>query len=111
MPTHTTIESGYKVISKFVTFVYMEPEKDLNEARLSKFIASSSKQPLREIPPSADSLLLHVKCCSYQAGWIWGNTLTERSSSSPDGWGWSVVDGCRLVTIWSNTDTMAKNTF
>ena len=77
LPTSSTIESGYNVLSRFVVYVYNHPEVELNAIRLSLFKASTKGNPLWGLLPSADVFLLHIKRSCYQAGWVWGNTLSK----------------------------------
>ena len=49
--------------------------------------SSSTSGGFRELPPSNDGLELHILRSAFQAGWVWGNTLSQKATPSNDEWG------------------------
>ena len=88
-PKRFSIDFGNSVLNRFVSYAYMKSEMELKLARLSIY-TSSFKDSFRILPPSTDALELHILRSCYQAGWIWGNTLSQTQSSPPMEWGWHV---------------------
>ena len=75
---------------------------NLDEFRLITFKSSSSDN-IRELPPSRSGLELHVRRASYQAGWVWGNAISQESTSKLSEVGWT-VDGKPNI-LWSTDGT------
>ena len=70
LPTEDIINESAERIYQFVVAVYGGPQNvDLNSYRFSSFQQLCSND-LRCLPPTQDSLLLHIKRSAYQAGWI-----------------------------------------
>ena len=87
-PTEEVIISAQKVSEKFVIFAYCtKTDDDLDEFRFELFQRLSANE-LRNLPPSVAALLLHILRCAYQAGWVWGNTLTQYPPPPPESWEW-----------------------
>ena len=62
---------------------------DYDDGRFRLFEESTTND-LRYLPPSIAALVLHIKRSSYQAGWVWGNSLTQNSPPSPESCGWTM---------------------
>ena len=62
---------------------------DHDDGRFQLFEESTTND-LRYLPPSIAALVLHIKRSSYQAGWVWGNSLTQNSPPSPESCGWTM---------------------
>ncbi len=77
-------------IIEFVSFMYIGKVQTLNIARQTMFM-TVDKEKLQILPPSDDALEMHVWRSCYQAGWVWGNTLVQKTSSSPYGWAGTFV--------------------
>ena len=101
LPNENSVAQGIQTIARFVTYAYIKTETNLNSARLNIY-TSSVKGDLRALPPSADALNLHVRRCCYQAGWIWGNTLSQQEHMAPEHWGWHIYQD-RLFITWATT--------
>ena len=66
---------------------------------------TSKSDSFRVLPPSLDALKLHIKRCSYQAGWIWGNTMSQKQSYPPTEWGWHIHHE-QLMFTWTTTSSL-----
>ena len=87
-PTKEEVIDSQTVMQNFVTFAFSKDfDGDLDDLRFHIFRKSSSNE-LRILPPSKDALLQHLFRSSYQAGWVWGNTLLQREPPEPETWGW-----------------------
>ena len=91
------------VLEQFVCHVYGQKHITMvDEARFVIF-ASLQSGNLREIPPSKGALKQHVLRSAYQAGWIWGNTLSANTTPDIDHWGWSIDnEQQKLLYKWTN---------
>ena len=113
-PTEETVIQKFDTLKEFVSYVYTGKNQHLNIVRQTMFM-TSDKEKLRILPPSDDALAMNVRRGCYQAGWVWGNSLLQGTSSSPDGWGWTISDNKLLVT-WATTgalgfELLAKATY
>ena len=104
-PSMETVTSALKVIAKFVMFSYNSRmnDDDLDEFRFQLFQRSSTND-LRNLPPSAAALVLHINRSAYQAGWVWGNTLTLHQTPSAELWGWKLFNE-HLFVKWTFSST------
>lgn len=57
--------------------------------RLRKELFVGENKPLYLIPPTADALRQHVMRSAYQAGQVWGRSLSGEFPPDPSSWGWS----------------------
>ena len=64
--------------------------------------SASTSFDLRELPPSKNALELHIILRSaFQAGWIWGNTLSQRPTPTKLDWGWQLhTSQNRVMVQW-----------
>ena len=113
-PTEETVIQKFDTLKEFVSYVYTGKNQHLNIVRQTMFM-TSDKEKLRILPPSDDALAMHVRRGCYQAGWVWGNSLLQGTSSFPDGWGWTISDN-RLLVTWATTgalgfELLAKATY
>ena len=104
LPKRYSIEYGNITIIRFLSYIYTKTDMDLNKARLSVYM-TSVKDSLRVLPPSSDALKLHIRRSCYQAGWIWGNTLSQQESTSPEQWGWYIHQD-RLIITGATTSSL-----
>ena len=60
-----------------------------------------SENNLRKLPPTRDSLNLHVLRSAYTAGWVWGSILQgDIDIPSPVSWGWNLNENNEFVPLW-----------
>ena len=81
LPSEQTVARCMSAIAAFVSYAYVKMEVCVNELRYEIFVSSSSNE-LRDIPPSLDALSLHVCRSAFQAGWIWGNSVSQAACPS-----------------------------
>ena len=73
---------------------------ELDDARYTIF-SSSTSDNFREIPPSSDALEQHILRSAFQAGWVWGNTLSQLPTPYKHLWGWQLhQEQSRLLIRW-----------
>ena len=65
--------------------MYTNEFLDLKVARFYMFKQSNT---MRDIPPTAESLLRHIKRSAFQAGHIWGNTISQEPVPDVEQWSW-----------------------
>ena len=104
-PNYEEVTNAQPLIQQFVIFVYLRKFEtiDIDELRCDMFEKSSSND-LRVLPPSKNALQLHVFRSTYQAGWIWGNSMSQLTPPKLESWGWRVHDG-QLKMRWKSCDT------
>ena len=98
LPTTEMVQSSLKVVEQFVSHLYLKQELDLDKARFLMFSAATNLD-LRELPPCKTALKQHILRSAFQAGWIWGNTLSERPPPSKFEWGWNMNADEKSLTI------------
>lgn len=105
-PKRFTIESCIPTIQRFVSYVYTKVDMELSKARLSIY-QTAVMGGFRVLPPTPDALELHIiiKRSCYQAGWIWGNTISQQKSYLPTEWGWHLQHD-RLAISWTRTSSL-----
>ena len=103
LPSEQTVARCMPVIAAFVSYAYVKKEVCVNELKYEIFVSSSSNE-LRDIPPSLDALSPHVCLSAFQAGWIWGNSVSQAACPSAQ-WGWVVLQD-ELHIKWT-TDVRA----
>ena len=93
LPTEKDIEMSLPVIFKFIGSVYgyKTDATDLDLFRLQLFKTSSNNN-FRELPPSKEGLELHIRRCSYQSGWVWGNSTSQEQVPPVRDFGWTVQE-------------------
>ena len=74
------------ILEQFVIEIYSVSKSfkytSLGEMRRQKFITSTDDN-LRNLPPSRDALLQHAKHVCYQAGYLWGETISNVELPDP----------------------------
>ena len=76
----------------------MPGEVDINEVRYKMFCRDKTPDP-KQLPPTRDELLQHIKRSNYKS-YIWKNILlTQLQMSAPQGHGWGEIDG-KLEIVW-----------
>ena len=100
LPSQQTIEECLPILYQFLESAFGGGYGgNLDEFRLTTFKASSSNN-LRELLPSRRGLELHVRRASYQAGWVWGNAISQEPAPKLSEFGWTVVNGKPNI-LWS----------
>ena len=93
LPSHETVEANLQILERFVVAGYntnvKSAELSLDEVRYNLYTVSP-KMDLRVLPPSKNALRLHILRSAYQAGWIWGNSVSQHTPPDTIDWGWSV---------------------
>ena len=103
-PSAAVIESQFPAVEEFVAYSFgLKDQKSVDEARFEIF-RSSSAGNLRELPPSQNSLKLHVLRSAYQSGWVWGNTLSSQDLPLLTDWGWKYDENSRIRIHWFKED-------
>ena len=102
-PTEEEVIGSQGILQTFVSYAYSKKiDMDLDELCFNMFEKSSSNE-LRTLPPSKDALLQHILRSSYQAGWVWGNTLLQHIPPPPELWGCKIYQG-HLRLHWKSLD-------
>ena len=71
-------------------------------------IFSQSSRTFEYLPPTKAALVEHIKRVTYQAGYVWGQSLVaEQTLPSPASWGW-VESECGWVPFWTPLPRAAK---
>lgn len=105
-PSNETQAGSLSIIDKFVSHVYAKTTtRSLNELWFELFKSSSSNS-FRELPPSRQSLELHIMRSAYQAGWVWGNSFCQETPPSVEDFGWIIHNGQLLVKWVKEPDEM-----
>ena len=84
----TSVFQHLSWIEKFVMKAFLtniHAGNTINETRLSLRISATSHN-LLELPPCKNALELHIMRSAYQAGWIWGNTLSQQQPLPTTSW-------------------------
>ena len=98
LPTDEVIRQFVQNIEHFVYYVYSGKANDtLDELRFQRFASSTNNNCFRELPPSSEALYLHIKRSAYQAGWIWGNTVTQHPCPLIQESGWLLNDNILYI--------------
>ena len=105
LPTIEAVDFNLPVIEKFVASLYLHSEKPItvNQLRFELFEGSHCDN-FRKLPPSKDALKQHVLRSSFQAGWVWGNTLSQQPPPSRLEWGWrKYLNEERFLIKWTDS--------
>ena len=104
-PNYEEVTNAQPLIQQFVIFVYLRKFETIDIDELwCDMLEKVSSNELRALPPSKDALQLHVFRSTYQAGWIWGNSMSQLTPPKLESWGWRVHDG-QLKMRWKSCDT------
>ena len=103
-PSAAVIESQFPAVEEFVAYSFgLKDQKSVDEVRFEIF-RSSSAGKLRELPPSQNSLKLHVLRSAYQSGWVWANTLSSQDLPLLTDWGWKYDQNSKIRIHWFKED-------
>ena len=101
VPTSVT-ENDMNQIERYVVLLYQRTSElcHVNDARKHLFTKS---RKMENIPPTLNALEQHVKRVAYQAGQIWGQTLSGKPKvPSPELWGWKrTKDDVQWTPCWT----------
>ena len=90
----------FESIERFVLKLYgLKNCMNVNEGRYVKFTSSKITPPPEKLPPKRDALLCHCKRVSFVTAMVKKSLEAEFEMPSPDGYGWSLVDG-KLSIVW-----------
>ena len=104
LPLQETITECLPILYQFLETAFgVGYGGNLDEFRLKTFKSSSSNN-LCKLPPSRSGQALHVRRASYQAGWVWGNAISQEPTPKLSEFGWTVVDGKPNI-LWSTDVT------
>ena len=109
-------ENDADVLEEYVHDLYSNPSKkntskSLNDLRLHMF-RTSSDNDFRKLPPCRNALIEHAKRASYQAGFLWQESVEDFDLPSPTIWGWTLDGNNAYIPLWSSeTPTVDINTF
>ena len=98
----TVSEEQLKQIERFVVLLYQKSCSltSVNEARKHMF---SHSRKIENSPPTCSALVQHVRRAAYQAGHIWGQSLTaDPLLPPPEEWDWEKKPGCSGDVIASS---------
>ena len=91
------------VLESYVLDLYGSKHTTLGAARLDKFNKSTAND-LRSLPPSKEALRQHVLQASYQAGYLWWQSVEELKIPDPEQWGWKLDSmGVLFQPLWTTT--------
>ena len=97
-------------IEQFVCFMYARsnPQENVNLERRHLF--TKRAREIRNIPPTSNALLQHIKRAAYQAGHIWASSLVAYPSyPSPECWGWVKDDTGCWQPLWTTLPPAVKS--
>lgn len=103
LPTECIIQSCLPVVNNFIKSVFAgngksKQFKTLGDLRYQMFKASTNSN-FRELPPTEQSLELHLRRSCYQSGWVWGNTTCQEPAPPVENFGW-IVRTDKLSIKW-----------
>ncbi len=96
------------VIESYVVLLYSITcsSTEVNQARQNIFAQSS--RTFEYLPPTKAALIEHVKRVTYQAGYVWGQSLVANQVlPSPGSWGWTHTES-GWVPFWTPLPPAAK---
>jgi hypothetical protein len=92
-------------VEKFVCAIYGSKESHVDAARYKLFVTNALGE--RKLPPTRDSLRLHLMRCNYQAKIQKSSFNCFMHAPSPTNHGWIMEDGV-LCIEWMTMDPMPK---
>ena len=108
-PTNVTLDHS-DLLESFVLQLYGSRHDTLGAARLDKFKKSTDNH-LRLLPPNKDALRRHIYRASYQAGYLWRQSVEELDIPDPEQWGWKTDSKGDFQPLWtiSQSSVIVKN--
>ena len=95
-------------LEQFVILLYSRscPYEDVNSAR--KYLFGQTKRGYEYIPPTKSALVEHAKRAVFQAGYVWGQSLTaQQILPSPSLWGWTPIEN-NWIPYWTQLPRAVK---
>ena len=97
------------VLESYVLDLYGSKHTTLGAARLDKFNKSTTND-LRSLPASKEALCQHVLRASYQAGYLWWQSVEERKIPDPEKWSWKLDSmGILSQPLWTTVTVTVKD--
>ena len=96
----------------YVLQLYVSKHDTLGAAQLDKFEKSTDKD-LRLLPLSKDAPRQHIYCASYEAEYLWRQSVEELDILGYGQWGWNTNFKGEFQPLWSTSQSsvMVKNFF
>ena len=108
-PAPSISEDNMRILERFVILLY-DKSSDLSEVYQARKALFAKGRQLDRIPPTKAALLEHSKRAAYQAGHIWGSSLTPMQTlPSPRDWGWIAGEEKLWIPFWTALPEAAKS--
>ena len=92
-------ETCLELYERFVVLLY-DRTSSCDRVDIAHKKIYSRKHSIESIPSTQGALIQHIHCATYQAGYIWNQTLIPQPVlPSPDSWGW-LPDGVGCKPLW-----------
>ena len=89
------------ILESYVLDLYGSKHTTLGVARLDKFNKSTAND-LHSLPPSKKALRQHVLWASYQAWYLWWQSVEELKIPDPEQWSWKLESmGVLFQPLWT----------
>ena len=99
-PATVTVEQ-INILEKYVLELYGATHATLGASRLDKFNKSKDNN-LRSLPPSKGALIQQIYRASYQAGYLWWQSVEELNLPEVEEWGWQLdTNRLHLKPTWT----------
>ena len=97
--TEPSIET-FSTAERFVILLYDRTSHHVNVNSARQHLFTQKGLQIGNIPPTHDSLILHLKRATYQAAHVWGQCLIATPSlPCPSNWGWKNEDA-QWLPVW-----------
>lgn len=97
-PTNVTSDQ-IDMLESFVLQLYGSTYDKLGATRLDKFNKSTDND-FHSLPPSKEALRQHIYRASYQAGYLWRQSVEELDIPNPEQWGWKADSTGDFEPLW-----------
>ena len=108
LPSLKTTKEAMPAIERFVVGLYSKTleTNEVNNAR--QMLISCHNRDIDNVPPTRAALYQHLLRAVYQAGYVWGQTLTSvQILPSPSVWGWKKVSD-QWTPYWTELPDVRK---
>jgi len=96
-----------KVFEGFVVSLYSATSPLTQVNNICQQIFAQSPCTIEYLPPTKADLVEHIKRVTYQAGYVWGQSLVEQALPSIVSWGWVEAE-CGWEPFWTPLPQAAK---